>query len=99
MNDLSFLLLPLNYGKEELDGVLTLFKEEKSKKATNDKINTVAVIGLSNGKITLAYNCQALQPSNSAASSNSFGIVFINCTYKKIDCGRPYVVNISIIPA
>ena len=37
--DLSFLFLPINYGEKELDGVLTLLKEDKSKKILNDKIN------------------------------------------------------------
>lgn len=37
--DLSFLLLPLNYGKKDLDGVLTLIKEKRNKKTLEDKIN------------------------------------------------------------
>ena len=37
--DLSFLFLPINYGEKELDGVLTLLKENKNKKIINDTIN------------------------------------------------------------
>lgn len=37
--NLSFLFIPINYGKKELDGVLTLLKENKSKKTMDDKIN------------------------------------------------------------
>ena len=37
--DLTFLFLPITYGQQELDGVLTLLKDNKNKKSTEDKIN------------------------------------------------------------
>lgn len=37
--NLSFIFIPINYGKKELDGVLTLLKENKNKKSMDDKIN------------------------------------------------------------
>lgn len=37
--DLSFLFLPINYGKKELDGIFTLLKDNKNKKSMDDKIN------------------------------------------------------------
>lgn len=56
--DLSFLVLPLNYGKEELDGVLTLLKENKSKKTMDDKINVFINLNTNNlGNIKIS--CQA----------------------------------------
>lgn len=36
---LSFLFFPMNYGKEKLNGILTLIKENKNKKGYSGKIN------------------------------------------------------------
>ncbi|WMM26717.1 hypothetical protein RBU61_08560 [Tissierella sp. MB52-C2] len=37
--DLSFVFFPINYEKRNLDGIITLIKEDKRKKRNNDKIN------------------------------------------------------------
>lgn len=46
--DLSFLFLPIHYGKEGLDGILTLLKDKKSKKTVNDKINVFINVNTKN---------------------------------------------------
>lgn len=46
--DLSFVFLPINYGKDNLDGILTLLKEKKNKKTMNDKINVFINVNTNN---------------------------------------------------
>lgn len=55
--DLSFLFLPIHYGKDSLDGILTLLKEKKNKKTMNDKINIFINVNTNNlGNIKIS--CQ-----------------------------------------
>lgn len=46
--DLSFLFLPIYYGKEGLDGILTLLKDKKSKRTMDDKINVFINVNTNN---------------------------------------------------
>lgn len=46
--DLSFLFLPIHYGKEGLDGILTLLKDKKSKKTMDGKINVFINVNTKN---------------------------------------------------
>lgn len=57
--DLSFLFLPIHYGKEGLDGILTLFKDQINKKTVNNKINVFINVNTKNlGNIKVS--CQVL---------------------------------------
>lgn len=56
--DLNFLVLPLNYGKKELDGVLTLLKRNKEKNNIDDGTNIFISLDTNNlGNIKIS--CQA----------------------------------------
>lgn len=60
--DLSFLFLPMNFGKKELNGVLTLLKENKKKRSGNNKTNVLINLSTSNlGNIRIS--CQAISTS------------------------------------
>lgn len=60
--DLSFLFLPMNFGKKELNGVLTLLKENKKKRSGNNKTNILINLNTSNlGNIKIS--CQAISTS------------------------------------
>ncbi len=56
--DLSLVFIPINYGEKELDGVLTLLKENKGKENPEDKLNVFINLNTNNlGNIKIS--CQA----------------------------------------
>lgn len=57
--DLSFLFLPIYYGKEGLDGILTLLKDKKNRKTMDNKINVFINVNTKNlGNIKVS--CQVI---------------------------------------
>lgn len=57
--DLSFLFFPINYGKEEFNGLLTLIKQNRNKNVFNNKVNIYINVN-TNSLGNIRVSCQSV---------------------------------------